>query len=136
MSNLSRSAGLKIAAVVVLMLTLVNLVMFQIPDLMAGMEAVNQVANADQGPPFFMVLFGFVLDILAFVAAYGAWTEQRWGVILLIVISAFNCLMATAGALFLPVVSLRILGVVMVILYLSAIYLCLRREPKSLVEAG
>ena len=135
MSNLSRSAGLKIAAVIVLVLALINMIVHDIPFLTQGMATLDQAANADQGPPFFMVVLGFALNILAIVAAYGAWHAQRWGVILIIIVSTFNCITSALGAILAPWMATRILGAVSVALLLGVIYLCLRREPKSLVEA-
>ena len=132
MNQLSRSTGLKIAAVIVLVLTLIDMVVYELPDLASGMVAVDQAADAVGGPPFFMVILGFAFDILAIVAAYGTWQAQRWGVILVIMVSAFNCISAAAAAIFAPWVATRIFGVVSLILFLGVIVLCLRREPDSL----
>ena len=135
MSNLSRSNALKIAAVIILVLALLDIIVYEIPDLARGMAAVDQAANSEGGPPFFMVILSFAIDVVAMVAAYGAWQAQRWGVILIIVISAFNSISAAAAAIFAPDSSTRILGAVAVILSLAAIYLCLRREPKPLTSS-
>ena len=72
MNNLSRSNALKIAAVIVLVLALFNVIVYDIPFLTQGMAALDQASNADQGPPFFMVILEFAVDVLAIVAAYGA----------------------------------------------------------------
>lgn len=136
MNKLTRSNALKIAAVIVLVLALLDMIVFELPDLMRGMEAVNQAANADQGPPFFIVLLSFAFDILAIPAAYGAWRMQRWGVILVIVISIYNSINGALGALFAPWPAIRILAGVSIIVYLGVIYLCLRREPKLLAQSG
>ena len=135
MNKLTRSNALKIAAVIVLVLALLDMIVFELPDLMRGMDAVNQAANAGQGPPFFMVLLSFVFDILAIPAAYGAWRTQRWGVILVIVISVFNIINNILAALFAPWMTIRIVAGVLVFVYLGVIYLCLRREPKSLAQS-
>jgi len=135
MNKLTRSNALKIAAVIVLVLALVGMIVYELPDLMRGMAAVNQAAMADQGPPFFMVVLSFAFDILAIVAAYGTWKAQRWGIILIIIVSVFNIFNSTLGAIFAPWPATRILGVVSVILYLGVIYLCLRHEPKSLAQS-
>ena len=135
MNNLSRSTGLKIAAVIVLVLALFNMIVYDIPFLTQGMAVLDQASNADQGPPFFMVILEFAVDVLAIVAAYGAWQAQRWGVILVIVISAFNCINVALAAVFAPWLATRIFAAVSVVLYLGVIYLCLRREPKSLTES-
>ena len=135
MNKLSRSTGLKIAAVIVLMLTLVNMVVYDIPFLTQGMTALDQAANADQGPPFFMVILGFAFDVLAIVAAYGTWQAQRWGVILIIIVSAFNCINNTLALVFAPWDATQIFAAAQILLFLSVIYLCLRREPKSLTQS-
>lgn len=131
MNKLSRSTGLKIAAVIVLGLALFDMIVYEIPDLTRGMAAVN----AGGGPPFFIVILGFAFDVLAIVAAYGAWRAERWGVILVIVISAYSSISGAGAAIFDPSLATRILGAVAVVLYLGVIYLCLRREPKSLTQS-
>jgi hypothetical protein len=135
MNKLSRSTGLKIAAVIVLILALFSIVVYDIPFLTQGMAAIDQAANADQGPPFFVVVLGFAVDVLSIVAAYGAWRGERWGVILLIVVSAFNSINGAFAALFAPWPATRILAGVLIFVNLGVIYLCLRREPKSLTES-
>ncbi|MCB0212944.1 MAG: hypothetical protein KDJ52_26615 [Anaerolineae bacterium] len=135
MNQLSRSTGLKIAAVIVLVITLIDMVVYELPDLAGGMAAVDQVSDAVGGPPFFMVILGFAFDVVAIVAAYGAWQAQRWGVVLLIMVSAFNCFSSTAAAIFAPWFATQIFGVVSLILFLSAIVLCLRREPQALTQS-
>ena len=135
MNKLSRSTALKIAAVIVLVVALLDMIIYEIPDLMRGMAAVDQTAITDGGPPFFMVLLAFAMDVLAIVAAYGVWRAQRWGVILAIVTSAFNCISGAFGAIFAPDGSTRVMAAIGVVLSLSVIYLCLRREPKSLPQS-
>ena len=135
MNKLSRSTALKIAAVIMLVVALLDMFVYELPDLMRGMAAVDQASTTAGGPPFFMVILGFAIDVLAMVAAYGTWQAQRWGVILVIVISAFNCISGAFGAIFAPDSSTRIFAAVVVLLSLSVIYLCLRREPKSLAES-
>ena len=134
MNNLSRSTGLKIAAVIVLVLSLFSMVVYDIPFLTQGMAALDQAANADQGPPFFMALLGFAMDVLGIVAAYGTWRAQRWGVILVIIISACSSINGAFGALFAPWPATRILSGVLIFVNLGVIYLCLRREPKPLAN--
>ena len=117
------------------MLALINVIVYDIPFLTQGMAALDQAANADQGPPFFMVILGFAFDVLAIVAAYGTWQAQRWGVILIIIVSAFNCINNTLALVFAPWDGTQIFAAVQVLLFLSVIYLCLRREPKSLAKS-
>ena len=135
MNKLTRSNALKIAAVIVLVLGLFDLFVYELPYLAQGMAAIDQAANAGEGPPFFMVLLSIAFDILAIPAAYGAWRMQRWGVILVVVISAFNIFNDVLAAIFAPWMATRILAGVFILVYLGTIYLCLRREPKSLAKS-
>lgn len=131
MSRLTRSTALKIAAGIVLLLALLDLFVYEIPALMLGQAAVNQVATADGGgPPFFMVLLSSAMDVLGIVTAYGLWRAQRWGMILAIVISAFTVLSGLVAALFAGDVGTRIVAGVGVVLSLMTIVLCLWRERK------
>lgn len=132
MSRLTRSTALKIAALMLLALALVDLFIYEVPDLMLGQAAVDQVANGDgSGPPFFMVLLASAMDVLAVVTAYGLWRGQRWGVILGIVISAFSILSGLAGALFAGDMNTRLFAAVGVVLSIVTIVLCLWRERKA-----
>lgn len=131
MSHLTRSNALKIAAGIVLLLALLDLFIYELPALMLGQAAVDQIANSGgSGPPFFMVLLGSALDVLGIVTAYGLWRAQRWGVILAIVISAFNVLSGLGGALFAGDSSTRVVSAAGVVLSLATIVLCLRRDRK------
>ena len=131
MNSLTRSTALKIAAVIVLALALADLFIYEVPALMLGQAAIDQVANADGGgPPFFMVLLSSAMDVLAIVTAYGLWRRLRWAVILAIVISAFSTLSGLAGALFAGDSSTRLFAAVGVVLSIVTIVLCLWRERK------
>jgi hypothetical protein len=131
MTRLSRSTALKIAAGIVLVLALLDLVVYEMPALMLGQAAIDQIANTDgNGPPFFMVLLGSAMDVLAIVTAYGLWRGLRWSVILAIIISAFNTLSGLAGALFAGDSSTRTFAGVGVVLAMVTIVLCLWRERK------
>ena len=131
MSRLNRSNALKIAAGIILLLALLDLFVYELPALMLGQAAVDQAANADgSGPPFFMVLLGSAMDVLGIVTAYGLWRAQRWGVILAIVISAFNVLSGLGGALFAGDAGTRIFAAAGVVLSVATIALCLWRERK------
>jgi hypothetical protein len=130
MNRLTRSNALKIAAGIILLLALLDLFVFELPALMLGQAGVDQAANADGGPPFFMVLLSSAIDVLGIVTAYGLWRGQRWGVVLAIVFSAFNVLSGLGGALFAPDAGTRIVAAVGVVLSIATIVLCLWRERK------
>jgi len=136
MNRLTRSNALKIAAAIILLLALLDLFIFELPSLMLGQAAVDQAAATDGGgPPFFMVLLSSALDVLGVVTAYGLWRGQRWGVILAIVLSAFNVLSGLAGALFAGDVGTQAFAAVGVVLSIAAIVLCLWRERKPQSQA-
>jgi hypothetical protein len=137
MNRLSRSTALKIAAGIVLALALLDLFVYEMPALMLGQAAVDQVANADgSGPPFFMVLLGSAMDVLAIVTAYGLWRGLRWSVVLAIIISAFNVFSGLGGALFAGDMGTRVLSGVGVVLSIAAVVLCLWRERKTQSRAA
>lgn len=134
MNRLNRPTALKIAAAILLVLTLGDLFIYEIPALMLGQAAIDQAANSEAGgPPFFMVLVSSALDVLALITAYGLWRGLRWGVILAIVISAFGILSGLGGALFAPESGTRVFASVGVVLSIMTIVLCLwrEREPRG-----
>ena len=133
MRRLDRSTALKLAAAITLLMSLLQIFVYQLGDLLRGADAVNAAAAANQGPPYVMVLVGFVVSILALVAAYGAWHAQRWGIVLTIVLAAYNELDGLGGMLFAPLLSTRIIAGVGVVLNIFVIVLCLWRERKPVL---
>ncbi|HEX9440014.1 MAG TPA: hypothetical protein VF909_10040 [Roseiflexaceae bacterium] len=130
MNRLSRPTALKIAAAIILVMSLVEIFVYDLPDLFRGAAAVDQVAAANGGPPYIAVLLIFVVSIVGIVAAYGAWRGQKWGVVLVIIVAVLRELDSLAGFLFAPLLTTRILGGVGVVLCLLVIVLCLWRERK------
>lgn len=129
---MTRPTALKIAAVILMALALLDLFVYQVPLLMIGQAAVDQVANGDgSGPPFFMVLLAFAVDVLSIITAYGLWRGLRWGVVLAIIINAFNILTGLLGALFAGDLNTRVISAVGIVLWIVAIVLCLWRERKA-----
>lgn len=113
------------------MLALADLFVYELPALIQGQAATGLAADANgSGPPFFMVLLGSAVDVLSIVTAYGLWRGQRWGVVLAIVISAFNVLSGLGGALFAGDAGTRIFAAAGVVLSVATIALCLWRERK------
>ncbi len=129
MSQLSRSTGLKIAAVILWVFTLLGMVTVGIPFLASGMTATPG------GPPFWITVLTFAVDAITIVVAYGVWRAERWGIILAIAISVFNAILNTMGALFDPRMEIRIMAGVIVFASLGVIYLCLRKDPERLAES-
>jgi hypothetical protein len=129
MSQLSRSTGLKIAAVILWTVAALGIVTVGIPFLTGSRpDAV--------GPVFWLFVFSFAVDAITLVVAYGVWRAERWGIILAIVISSFNAVLNTMGALFDADMAIRMMAGSFVVASLFVIYLCLRREPAALAESA
>jgi len=133
MNRLSRPTALKIAAAIILVMSLVEIFVYDLPDLFRGAAAVDQVAAANGGPPYIAVLLIFVVSIVGIVAAYGAWRGQKWGVVLVIIVAVLRELDSLAGFLFAPLLTTRNMAGVGVVLYLLVILLCLWRERKPVM---
>ena len=134
MNRLSRATALKSAAIIMVLFSIIDIVVFQIPSLIDSEAAVKAAAN--EGPPFFMVILAFTVDIVALVAAYGAWNKQRWGVVLLIVSAALNALPSLGGMIFAPDVTTRIIGGIGLVFAAIVIVLCLWRDRRSVAGDG
>lgn len=120
MYQLTRSTALKIAAVLSLIVALIGIVSYDLPNLMLG-------AAASQSP-YPLVLGSFVTDVLAFVAAYGAWRNQKWGTVLLLLIMVFWLIQAMFGLLFGTTGFELGFASVMLVHHVVVIVLCLWRE--------
>lgn len=121
MNSLSRSTALKIAAVVSFLLSAYGVVM-SLPLIAAGMEANN---NNPESIPYVVLMGALVLGVIGMIAAYGVWKQQRWGVILTVIVSLLNGLSAAPGILFAPNTPLFISALVGVIGSVVIIVLCL-----------
>jgi len=132
-SRLSRPTALKIAAAIAVVMQLITIFVYTLPDLIRGAAPVDQISGPGGGPPFAIVLFGFVVSIVALVAAYGAWRGQKWGIVLLIIVTVLGTLQGMLGFLGAPQLTTRIVALVGVVLQLVIIALCLWRAPKPAV---
>ncbi len=127
MKGLSRATALKIAAVLSVLLGIYNITS-NLPMIAQGAAWAAQAPNAR--PPFAALIIGLMTGVLFIVGAYGAWNQQRWGVILILVVSLPNALMSLAGILFSLVPSFRIEGIVTMVVIILMVVLCLWRERK------
>lgn len=130
MSRLTRATALRIAAAITAVLSLIEIFVYQLPDLIRGQTAVDLASAQTGGPPFFLIPIQFALHAIALVAAYGAWRGQRWGVVLLIIINVLDLVPALLGSLFAPSAATRVYAVLNAILIIATIVLCLWRERK------
>jgi hypothetical protein len=76
-----------------------------IPLLARGATAADQAADS---PPYFILVIAFIVAVLGIVSAYGVWRNQKWGVILTIIVRAIDGLAALPGLLFAPTLMLKI----------------------------
>lgn len=129
MHRLSRTTALKIAAVIVFALALYDMIAWQIPGLIEGAAAVNELNQAEEGASFFFVLVGFATSVIAIIAAYGAWQGQRWGSVLLILMSAWHVFTGTLAAVESDFPT-NVIATVGVLLSLAVIILALWRDAK------
>jgi hypothetical protein len=111
-------------AVVLLVLSCLLSLLFELPNLARG------AAPVEGAPPFVLVVINFTLAILGFVAAYGAWRMQKWGVVLAIVVAALGLLTSLPAIIFASP-SLRLLGGLGVVWSAAIIVLLLRPAPHS-----
>ncbi len=77
----SRSTRLKIAAVLSILVALTGLALYDLPNLPNGPAGVDD--------PYALVVLSFASDVLAFVAAFGTWRREKWGIVLLMVVNVF-----------------------------------------------
>lgn len=81
MSVPTRPTRLKIAAVLSVLVAVTGLVLYDLPNLPEG-----PVGVAD---PYALVVVSFASDVLAFVAAFGTWRRERWGIVLCLVVNLY-----------------------------------------------
>ncbi len=122
---MNRPRSYTIAAVLTVLFSLVSLI-FELPNLIQG---PGEIAPGVEGAPIFLTILNFTLAILGFVAAYGIWQMQKWGVVLGIIVAALSALSGTPAIIFAPFLALRIAGVVSVIWSAAIIVLLLRPHP-------
>ncbi|MFN8485407.1 MAG: hypothetical protein U0768_20395 [Anaerolineae bacterium] len=132
MKALSRATALKLAAALSFLVGAFN-VISSVPFITRGAEAVDSVAGVDT-PPFFILILGLILGIVAMVAAYGTWKQRRWGIILTIIVNTVGGISALPGLVIpVPFSPLWWSAVVGVILSILIVVLCLWRGPKPVV---
>lgn len=120
MPTMTRTTALRIAAVLSVLVALIGIGLFDLPNLRLGAQASRE--------PFALVLGSFTSDVLALVAAYGAWRAQKWGAVLLIAVNAFWILQAVGSLLFDSTAAELIFAAVMLVHHVTVISLCLWRE--------
>jgi uncharacterized membrane protein (DUF2068 family) len=117
---MSRATALRIAAALSVLVAVIGVVLFDLPNLFLGAE--------ESAAPYLLVLGSFTSDVLAFVAAYGAWRTQKWGAVLLIVINAFWIVQAVSSLLFDRTAVEFAFASAMLVHHIVVVWLCLWRE--------
>ena len=120
MGVMTRSTALKIAAVLSVLVAVIGITVFDLPNLVLGAR--------DSQDPFAIVVGSFTSDVLALVAAYGAWRTQKWGAVLLIAVNAFWIIQAIGSLLFDSTGGELAFASVMLVHHVFVITLCLWRE--------
>jgi len=121
---MNRPKTYTVAAILQLLISLFAVV-YAIPLVFQGAAAVDQAGDQ---PPFFIIVLAFSIGLLGVVSAYGVWRNQKWGVVLTIVLRAVDALSALPG-LSAPTLALTILASVGVAISIAIIVLLL--WPKS-----
>ena len=109
--NTKRPTSLMVALILLALLSLGNLMFLFVPG-------TNNIPAA-------IVYSSVVAGVLGLVAALGLWKVRRWGMILTIIVSAFNILSAAPGLWVAPNPGLRITAGVYVALSVLIIVLVL-----------
>ena len=120
MATLTRATAWKVAAGLSVLVAIIGVVLFDVPNLMLGAE--------DSAAPFLLVLGSFTSDVVALVAAYGAWRGQKWGAVLLIVVNAFWIVQAVSSLLVDTAATALVFAALMLVHHVVVVVLCLWRE--------
>lgn len=107
-------------------------------SLYAIFNSIPLLARGDTAPapPFFVVVIGFALSVLGIISAYGVWRNDKWGVVLTIIVRALDGLGALPGLLFAPTLALQISAWVSVLIAIVIIGLLLWPKPKAVQAAS
>ena len=107
-------------------------------SLYAMVTTIPLLARGDTAPtpPFFIIVIGFALAVLGIISAYGVWRNDKWGVVLTIIVRAIDGLGALPGLLFAPTLALQISAWVSVLFAIVIIALLLWPKPKAVQAAN
>lgn len=127
MNGSSRTRMWQLAAGISVVVALFGIVAYDVPTLLDGADASRD--------PYWIVLGSFASDVVALVAAYGAWRRQLWGAVLLIVVNVF-WMVQVVGTLFDPSDGADIaFAIVMGVLHLFALWGLLRHDARPVARA-
>lgn len=127
MESWGRARLWRVAAGMSVLVALVGFVAYDVPTLLDGADASHD--------PYWIVLGSFASDVVALVAAYGAWRRQLWGAVLLIVVNVF-WMVQVVGTLFDPSNGGDVaFAIVMGVIHLVALWCLLRHDAHGRVAA-
>jgi hypothetical protein len=108
--NTKRPPAVTVAAILLALFSVLNLVSILIPAFSNGIPAV-------------VVYGGAVLGLVGLLAAYGLWSLKRWGVWIAVILSVLNILSAAPGLAFAPTSVLLVSAIVGIVGYALIILL-------------
>lgn len=108
--NTQRPTAVTIAAVLLALFSVLNLISTLTPAFTGGVPALVVYGSA-------------VLGLVGLVAAYGLWMLKRWSVWLTIILSALNVLSAAPGIAFAPTTVLFVAALATIVGYALIIVL-------------
>ena len=129
--HFSRATALKMAAVLSLLIGLWSIAT-AVSTLPSGAAVLDQVGG--NTPPYSVYLMKILISPVQLIGAYGAWQNQRWGVIALLLAHTVDVVFAAAGLLFAPTPFLRRLVIFAIMTDVLVIVLCLWRDRKSAAD--
>lgn len=112
--------------------TIAAVVQFVVSALMivTGVAAFIPGSSMADGIPLPVQLLGFALGAIGLVSAYGVWRNQRWGVVLTIIVRALDGISAAPGILFAPTPTTKAMASLGVVLAIAVIALLLWPKPR------
>jgi len=122
---MNRPKTYTIAAILQLLFSAYGVVA-SIPFLAQGATVFNQTAA---GPPYIVIVIGTLAGAMGVISAYGVWRNQKWGIILTLILSVINGLSALPGILLAPTVGVKLLAAMGVVLAIIISALLLWPKP-------
>ena len=92
-----------------------------------GAAALNSV----EGPGYAFIVMALITGVAGLFAAFGVWKNQKWGVILTIVLRALDGLLALPGLIFAQPLPGKLMALSGVVLAIVVIALLLWPRPKA-----
>jgi hypothetical protein len=107
-------------------------VTFAIFSIVFALPVINGGSSDNgSGVPWGVIIVGFVIAVITCVAGYGAWTGQRWGVVLTIVMNALSFIIGAPGIVFGGTAFLVVSSIVSCMANAAVVVLLLRHGRSS-----